>query len=534
MKRFSLSVLVSVAVVALLLGTLLSNVISSDNIYVQLEKFKDILSLTQKYYVDDVDTQKLVEAAVNGLLGTLDPHSVYIPSSHLPRVTEEFQGSFEGIGIEFDVLSDTLTVVAPIAGGPSEALGIMAGDKIVKIENESAIRIKREEVIKKLRGPKGTRVKVAILRTGTKGLLDFEIVRDKIPLYSVDVSFIHSNGIGYIRINRFSQTTRDEFVEALNKLNQQGMKKLVLDLRSNPGGYLDQAFKIADELLPKGKKVVYTQGRRPEFNEEYISSGSGHFDKGSLIVLVNQGSASASEIVAGAVQDWDRGLIVGETTFGKGLVQRQFDLKDGSAFRLTISRYYTPSGRLIQRPYGKNVDEYRSAALDRQNEEDGENIDHTLESDTARPEFKTAGGRTVYGGGGITPDYIVKGERYTDYTVKLFSLSVFIEYTNRYLDRHGKEMREKYGKDFKKFQKEFPITENLLAEFNALAKSKGVEMNKEQYEKDLRRIRTVLKAQIARNLFGNDGRFQILVNEDTQFLKAVTLFPEAEKIAGVR
>lgn len=533
MKRFSLTTVIMVGVVALLLGTVLSSVISGDNIYLQLKKFEEVLSLTQKFYVDDVDTQKLVESAINGLLGNLDPHSVYIPASQMPRVTEDFQGSFEGIGIEFDVLSDTLTVVAPIAGGPSEALGILAGDKIVKIDGESAIGIKREDVIKKLRGPKGTRVRVSILRSGTKNLLEYEIVRDKIPLYSVDVSFMYNDEIGYIRINRFSQTTHTEFVEALKKLKSQGMRRLVLDLRSNPGGYLDQAFKVADELLPKGKKVVYTQGRIQQFNEEYISSGNGQFDKGSLIVLINHGSASASEIVAGAVQDWDRGLVVGETSFGKGLVQRQFDLKDGSAFRLTVSRYYTPSGRLIQRPYGKNIDEYRSAAF-QEDEQEGENIDHTVESDTSRPRFKTASGRTVYGGGGITPDHIVKSEAYTDYAVKLFSRSVFVEYANRYLDRSGKEIRQKYGSDFKKFQKEFSITDHMLKEMTELAQAKGVEMNKEQYDKDLRRIRLELKAQIARNLFGNEGRFQVIMSENPQFQKAITLFPEADNIAGVR
>lgn len=534
MKRFSLSTLITVAVLALLLGTVLSNVISGDNIYVQLNKFKDVLSLTEKNYVDEIDTQKLVEAAVNGLLGTLDPHSVYIPASQLQRVNEEFQGSFEGIGIEFDVLNDTLTVVSPIPGGPSEALGILAGDKIVTIDGESAIGIKREDVIKKLRGQKGTRVKVNIVRSGTKSLLDFEIVRDKIPLYSVDVSFMYNDEIGYIRINRFSQTTRDEFVDALTKLNQQGMKRLILDLRDNPGGYLDQAFKVADELLPKGKKVVYTKGRKPEFNEEYVSSGSGHFDKGSLIVLVSHGSASASEIVSGAVQDWDRGLVVGETTFGKGLVQRQFDLSDGSAFRLTIARYYTPSGRLIQRPFGKNLNEYREAPYV-QSEEEGENLEHKAESDTNKPVFKTASGRTVYGGGGITPDHIVKFERYSDYAVKLFSKGIFVEYANKYLDRNGKDMRDRYGKDeAKKFVKEFTVSDAMLQEMIALAQSKGAEFNKEQYEKDLRRIRSVVRAQIARNLFGNEGRFHILLSEDNQFLKAITLFPEAEKIAGIR
>lgn len=532
MKRFSLSVVITMSVLGLLIGSVLTSVISGDNIYVQLNKFKDVLSRVEKYYVEDVDTQKLVEAAINEMLSTLDPHSVYIPASHLQRVNEEFQGSFEGVGIEFDILNDTLTVVSPIQGGPSEALGILAGDKIIKINDEGSIGIKREDVIKKLRGPKGTRVEVEIVRAGTEDVLEFEIVRDKIPLYSVDISFMVNNEIGYIHINRFSQTTRDEFVQALNKLSQEGMKRLILDLRDNPGGYLDLAFKVADELLPKGKKIVYTKGRISEFNEEYVSSGNGRFDKGSLIVLVNHGSASASEIVAGAVQDWDRGLVVGETTFGKGLVQRQFDLDDGSAFRLTIARYYTPVGRLIQRPFGKNLEEYRDAPFVR-NEEEGGNIDHTAEGDSSRPVFKTAGGRTVYGGGGITPDHIVKFERYTDYTVRLFSKAAFVEYGNRYLERDGGGIREKYGKDLKKFRKEFVPTDNMLQEIVALAQSKGIEFNKEQYEKDLRRIRAAIKAQIGRNLFGNEGRYPILLSEDAQFLKATTLFPEADKIAGI-
>ena len=533
MRKFSLWILVAVAIVGLLIGTVLTTVFSGDNIYVQFDKFEHVLSLTEKNYVDDIDTQKLVEGAIRGLLNTLDPHSVYIPAAQLQRVNEEFQGSFDGIGIEFDVLNDTLTVISPIPGGPSEALGILAGDKIVKIDSESAIGIKREDVVKKLRGPKGTRVKVNIVRAGTKGDLDFEIVRDKIPLYSVDVSFMYKDDIGYIRINRFSQTTRDEFVEALAKLNEQGMKKLIVDLRDNPGGYLDQAFKVADELLAKGKKVVYTKGRKSEFNEEYVTGGNAHFDKGSLIILVNHGSASASEIVAGAVQDWDRGLIVGETTFGKGLVQRQFDLSDGSAFRLTIARYYTPSGRLIQRPYGKSLDDYRTAPY-LQNEAEGENLEHTVEEDSSRPVYKTSGGRTVYGGGGITPDHIVKYERYTDYAVKLFSKAIFVEFGNRYLDREGKEMRDRYGKDAKKFQHEFTVTDAMMLEMIDLAKANGVEFNKEQYEKDLRRIRAAVKAQIARNLFGNEGRFQVLLSDDNQFQKAITLFPEAEKIAGIR
>ena len=531
-KRFSIATLSILFIVALFLGMQLNNVISGDNIFEQLNKFKDVLSLTEKYYVDDVDTQKLVEAAITGMLSQLDPHSVYIPPKELPKITEEFQGSFEGIGVEYDVINDTLIVVSPVQGGPSEALGVLAGDKILKIDDTSSVGIKRDDVPKKLRGPKGTHVRISISRAGVKNLIDYDITRDKISLFSVDVSYMITKDIGYVEVNKFSATTHDEFVAALKKLRAQGMKKLILDIRNNGGGYLEQAYKMVDELLPKGKKVVYTKGRRSDFNEDYTSAG-GSFTDVSLIVLVNHGSASASEIVSGAIQDWDRGLIVGETTFGKGLVQRQIDLPDKSAFRLTIARYYTPSGRLIQRPYGKDFAEYSKAPFEK-DEVEGENVEHKEEqSDSARPVFKTAAGRKVLGGGGITPDYIVKFERYTDYAVHLFSKGVFAEYANRYLDGKGAGVREKYGADVKKFQSEFEVTDDMLQDVIDMAKAKSIEFNKEQYEKDRPRLRAEMKGRIARNLFGNEGWFRNRNEVDNQFQKALTLFPEAEKISGL-
>lgn len=532
-KRFSMATVVILIAVAIFFGTQIDNVFSGDNIYFQLNKFKDVLSLTEKYYVDDVDTKLLVEGAVSGLLSKLDPHSVYIPASQLKRVEEEFKGSFEGIGIEFDVLNDTLIVVSPIVGGPSEALGILAGDKILKIDDSSAVGIKREDVPKKLRGPKGTKVKVAILRTGMKELIVFDITRDKIPLYSVDVSYMVDNEVGYISVNRFSATTRDEFVEALMKLKNKGMKKLVLDLRNNPGGYLEQAFRMADELLPPGKKIVYTKARRSEFNEEYVSSGVSKFQNIPLIVLINHGSASASEIVSGAVQDWDRGLVVGETSFGKGLVQRQFDLTDSSAFRLTIARYYTPLGRLIQKPFGKNISEYRQPIADGE-EEEVDNIDHKVESDISKPRYKTPSGRTVYGGGGITPDYIIKSRSNTNYTAQLWGRGIILEFTNKFFERSGKEFRKTYESDNKKFINQFEITDAMLSEVVDLAKKKGIEFNEEQYNKDLRFIKTLIKTQIARTVWGNEGAYTVSNQDDEQFKKAVSLFPEAEKIAGLR
>ncbi|MEO8666292.1 MAG: S41 family peptidase, partial [Ignavibacteria bacterium] len=333
-KKILIPISIILIALGIFVGMKIQNAVSDDKITSQVKKFNDALEVTSRYYVDDVDSQKLTEDAIKGMLDGLDPHSVYISAEQLKRVNEDFQGSFEGIGVEFDIVNDTLTIVSPISGGPSEKLGILAGDKIIKIDGQSSVKIARDDVPKKLKGPKGTKVNVTIVRSGMNQPLDFEIVRDKIPIYSVDASFMHNDDIGYIKVSRFAATTYDEFIKAMGDLKNQGMKKVILDLRGDPGGYLDQAFKMASEFIPKGNKIVYTKSRINDFNEEYISEGGKYTDI-PLIVLVNGGSASASEIVSGAIQDWDRGLIIGETTFGKGLVQRQFDLPDGSAFRVT-------------------------------------------------------------------------------------------------------------------------------------------------------------------------------------------------------
>lgn len=531
-KRFSVVTMSVVIAVALLLGMRVNDVISADNIYDQLKKFQDVLSITDKYYVDTVNTSKLVEGAINGLLNNLDPHSVYLTPPQTAVEAERFEGSFEGIGVEFDVQNDTLIVMSPVPGGPSERLGILAGDKILKINDTSAVGITREMVPKKLRGPKGTHVKVSIYRPGDKNLTDFDITRDKIPLFSVDASFMVDKNIGYVSVNRFSATTHDEFVTALTKLRAEGMKRLIVDLRNNPGGYLEQAFMMADELLPQGKKVVYTMGRRSDFNEAYVSKG-GKFENVTLIVLVNHGSASASEIVSGAIQDWDRGLIVGETTYGKGLVQRQFTLSDKSAVRLTIARYYTPTGRLIQRPYGTSFDDYRKAPGQLE-EEEGENYQHKEEKDSTKPVFKTAAGRIVYGGGGITPDYIVKSEKASPLVVQLLSKGVFTEYKTSYMDRNSKQLRKDYEKDEPKFLSNVSVTDDMLKEFTELAKKKGITVKDDEFDKDKSYVKSRIKAEIARDLYGNDGWYLIMRSDDVQFQKALQLFPEAEKIAGLR
>ncbi|MCX7834382.1 MAG: S41 family peptidase [Ignavibacteria bacterium] len=507
-KKYLYLIAFLVLAIGILIGMKIQGAISDDKVGEQVKKYAEVLKLVSQYYVDTVDSQKLTEVAINALLQELDPHSVYINPEQLKRVNEDFQGSFEGIGIEFDIINDTLTVISPISGGPSDKLGILAGDKIVKIDGISAIKISREDVPKKLRGKKGTKVTVTIIRAGVSEPLEFTIVRDKIPLYSVDASFIYEDDIGYIKVSRFSATTYTEFSEALSKLRSKGMKKLILDLRGNPGGFLEQAFKMASEFIPAGRKIVYTKGRLEMFNEVYNSSG-GKYTNIPLIVLVNEGSASASEIVSGAIQDWDRGLIVGETTFGKGLVQRQFDIFDGSAVRITTSKYYTPSGRLIQKPYEHG--KYKT-------EEENKNL-----NDTTKPQFKTAGGRIVYGGGGITPDYIVKLDTLTEYTVSLRRLNLIYEFTENYMKSMRKSIETTY-KDYNSFRKNFVVTDAMLKDLITFAEGRNVKFNEEQFERDKKYIIMFIKFQIARDIWGNEGAYAVYVSDDEQFLKALELF----------
>lgn len=519
------------------LGIAVQPVVSSDNIYDQVRKFSEVLNMAARNYVDEVDTQKLTEAAIRGMLDELDPHSVYITAKDMVKVEEDFKGSFEGIGVEFDIVNDTITIVSPIVGGPSDALGISAGDKIVRINDSTAIGLTREIVPKKLRGPKGTVVKVHIRRSGEKELLVFEIERDKIPLNSVDAYFmIDGTDIGYVTANRFSATTYDEIMKATRELRGKGMKKLLLDLRNNPGGYLDQAFRIADEIIPDGQKLVYTKGRRPEFDEDFMSTPGGTLEEVPLVVLINGGSASASEIVSGAVQDLDRGLVVGETSFGKGLVQRQYPLGDGSAYRLTISKYYTPSGRLIQRPYDDKAKYYGGEG--RVEGDEGENITHDADTkDTTaknRPAYKTLSGRTVYGGGGIMPDYIVKSDTIAMLSRKLRSKNLFWATADEIMRSRGKDIRASYQQDMSIFLRSFKVTDGDIDRLKALAKDKDVEWVDADYTKDEEYIRAVVKAYVGRMLFNNAGFTAVMLSLDNQAKKAMTLFSEAAKVAKKR
>ncbi len=534
-KKFKIPFGIILLTIGIVLGIEIQKVFSDDNLRDSIIKFNDVMTYTEKYYVEKVDTQKLVEAAINGMLTKLDPHSVYIPPKQLVNVEESFRGDFDGIGIEFQIVNDTLTVVTPISGGPSEKLGILSGDRIIKINGKSAIDLSNDQVRNKLRGTAGSQVTITIARYGIKELIKYNITRAKIPLYSVDASFMYDRNTGYIDLTRFSETTFDEMSKALSSLKKQGMKQLVLDLRGNPGGYLNQAVKVANLFIGNDKKIVYTKGRRSEFDEEYDATEKAPYKDIALIILVNKGSASASEIVSGAMQDWDRALIVGETTFGKGLVQRQFELPDNSALRLTIARYYTPSGRLIQRDYKdlKDRAEYYSEAGD-DNEPNGNNLEHTMEHDTTKPVFHTHDGRVVYGGGGITPDYIIKSDSLTKYTIDLLKNNLLYQYTLLYLDSHKNKIEAEYGQNLDKYINNFKFSSNDIHKFMIFTESKGVKFKQKEYKKDKDFIFTRLKAQLARNFWKDKGWFEVNIRHDNQFLKALTLFKEAKDLAKLK
>jgi carboxyl-terminal processing protease len=509
-----------------------------DDFDIQIDKFFRVLKTSETFYVEEIDTEELVTTAIKAALEKLDPHSIYLSPKKMESENEKFKGSFEGIGIQFMLIDDTINVISAIPGGPSERLGIMSGDKIVNIESESAIGLDNEVIRNKLRGPKGTQVNVDILRYGEPELIPFEIIRDKIPLYSVTAAFIiNESDIGYLSINNFTSTTHREFLDSMKKLSDLGMKKLILDLRGNPGGYLNQAFLIADEFIEKGHKIVYTKGRIPEFNEDYYSRAGGKYEKLPLIVLVDAGSASASEIVSGSIQDLDRGLVVGVTTYGKGLVQRQYPLPDKSGFRITIAKYYTSSGRCIQRPY-KDKDKYRS--MDGWFDlKEGKNINHALEDaitenlDSLPPIYKTLSGRNVLGGGGITPDYVVKYDTITKLSRTLRAKNILYFYSRAFIDENEELINKNYKNDFKKYLHEFEIADDMIEDLRKLSESKEIEWNEEEYKKDEKYLKTFIKSSIARSLWANNEAIQAFLPINKHINTAIELFPEAINLANL-
>ncbi|MEO9966468.1 MAG: S41 family peptidase [Reichenbachiella sp.] len=504
---------------------------SSSGLAKSLLKFREVLNYVDGHYVDDVETDKLVEKAISDMLEELDPHTAYIPTEEQEYSRSQLEGNFDGIGIEYNIFRDTIYVVAPLSGGPSERVGLLTGDKIVKVDNENVagIGIKTRGVLDRLRGPKGTQVTVSILRKNNKELLDFEIVRDKIPQFSVDASYMIDDEIGYIKVNRFTATTYDEFKEALAKLDEQGLQKLILDLTGNPGGYMNMAIQMADEFLPGDPMIVFTKGKVYRYNQEHRAGKTGLFEDRPLIVLIDEGSASASEIVSGAVQDNDRGLVVGRRSFGKGLVQMPIDLSDGSELRLTISRYYTPSGRSIQRSYEGGKDDYYSDIYNRYSSGEMYNADSIHQNDALK--YSTARGRTVYGGGGIMPDYFIPIDTTGNsvYLNRLFTTNAIREYSLKYSDSNRNKLE---SRGFEKYLKDFEVSESMLKELVAVAEDSGLPFNQAQFEHSKSQIKLYLKAQIARGIWNNDGFYPIFNQSNEIYMQAIGLFDQAEALSA--
>ena len=530
--KLPIFIILAVAAGILIGATMAGGDSSTNNFISSYLKFKDILTYIQRDYVDKVDTDELVEVAITKMLEELDPHSVYIPAKELEMAKSELEGEFEGIGIEFNIFKDTIYVVSPLSGGPSEAVGLMSGDKIVKVDGETVagIGIDNRDVMELLRGTKGSTVEVGIKRRGSDELLDFTITRDKIPQESVEASFMVDNEIGYIKISRFAATTYDEFREALSELKAEGMEKMILDLRGNPGGYLDRAVNIADEMLSDNKMIVYTEGKQPRYNTEARAYKDGLFEESPIIVLIDEGSASASEIVAGALQDNDRGLIVGRRSFGKGLVQMPVPLDDGSELRLTISRYYTPSGRSIQKPYGGDAEAYNQDLYNRFEHGEMFSKDSIQFNDSLK--YKTTKGRTVYGGGGIMPDYFIPldtSQNIGSFFGELITTNVFREYTLLYYENNRKQLEKM---SYKKYYSDFEVSEKMLDELQAMAGKAGIEYTQEEFEESKPVLKSRIKAWVGRSVWGNDAFYQIIYEDNDIFQRALKLFDEAEELAS--
>lgn len=485
------------------------------------QKLKEVFGLIEDEYVDAGKSKELMDETIEHILTKLDPHSAYIPVSDRVEANEDLQGNYEGIGIEFSIFHDTLVVVSPLTGGPSEAVGLQTGDKIVKVgdKNIAGIGLKNPDVYKLLKGPKGSEVTIEAIRRN-QAPLKFTIVRDKIPQFSVDASYMIQPEVGYIKVNRFSSSTFEEFKEAMDDLKKSGMKKLILDLQGNPGGYMNEAIEMADEFLSKGKKIVYTDGQDARFNQNSNATEVGDFETGDLIVLVNEGSASASEILAGALQDNDRALIVGRRSFGKGLVQRPFDLSDGSELRLTISRYYTPSGRSIQKPYSGNENYSKEIAM-RYNKGEFFSADSIKFNDSLR--YKTNSGRSVYGGGGIMPDYFVPLDTTfaSGYLNALYVSNSIQEYTFQYA-ADNKATLEKMSAD--EFVEKFEVTDAMLNALVKVGERNKVRANWTDLNRNKVVFKTHIKALLGRKFWKNDAYFRVM-NQSNEILQhALNLF----------
>lgn len=491
-------------------------------------KLERALQLINSLYVDEVDTKELTEAAISAMLAELDPHSAYLNEEEVRAMNEPLQGNFDGIGISFNMLTDTLYVLEVISGGPSQKVGIMPGDKIIQVNDTliAGVKMSNQDVIKRLRGPKGTVVNVKVLRRGVPELMEFRIVRDKIPITSIDAAYMVTNDIGYIRLSRFGVSSADEFKQAERTLKSQGMRHLIFDLTGNGGGILQTANEIADEFLDDSRVIVYTEGKnQPRFTMN--ATERGELQSGKLVVLVNEASASASEILAGALQDWDRGLVVGRRTFGKGLVQRQLPLPDGTMIRLTVAHYYTPSGRSIQKPYEEgNKDAYDQDFMNRYTHGELFDADSIRFPDSLK--YKTlVNQRTVYGGGGIMPDYFVPMDTTsgTMLHANLNAKGVINRVAISEVDKRRIVLLQQYP-DVLRFKAAFQVTEEMAQSLRTIAAAEQVAWNEEEYSRSQPLIFVQLKALIARDLYDSSAFYRIINEENDIFAEGLQIISD--------
>lgn len=521
--HIKLPILLTIAViVGIVIGSEYAEPKTDKKYLSSIQKFRELLEYIENDYVDSVDTESLIEESIENMLDKLDPHTIYIPPKERELAASQLRATYDGIGVEFNLLRDTLYVVSPLPGGPSEEAGIISGDKIVSVdgENIAGIGMSNRSVFDMLRGPRGSKVEVGVVRRNQSELLAFELKRGAIPQYSLDASYMIDENMGYIKVNRFAETTYDEFKKALAELKSKGMTKLILDLQNNTGGYMSAAIGMSNEFLTAGEVIVSQKGQSAKYDSKARATKEGIFTDGALVVLVNEGSASASEIVAGALQDNDRALVVGRRSFGKGLVQLPFNLKDGSELRMTIARYYTPSGRSIQKPYDDGEKDYNSDYYNRYTSgelfvKDSVQFDEELA-------YETTNGRTVYGGGGIMPDFFVALDTADNsaYVNRLSASNTIREYTLDYRDNHP-ELKEM---SFEDFQDSFDVSSDMLKALVLLGNKNGVRYSKRQFDKSRNLLSFLVKARIARDLYDDDAFYKIYNETNEIYKQAIELF----------
>lgn len=550
-RRLSRTLIVTlIAAVVIITGVRVDGMLTDRDTATALQRIEDVFLLINRRYVEKTDPNEIAQYAIDGMLTELDPHSVFFNAERLQGENEAFDAEFEGIGISFELLpgeegADTLAVLNVIPGGPSDDVGLLSGDRIMQVDGKSTIGFDNEDVRRHLKGPRGTEVTVSIDRPGVDTMLEFDIIRDKIPLYTLDAAYMMEDNTGYIRLNRFARTTYNEFMASLRTLKNQGMERLVLDLRGNRGGYMQMAVRVAGEFLKEGQLVVSQSGYTEDSKEAFYASGNGLWEEGPVMVLVDGASASASEIVAGALQDHDRGLIVGQRTFGKGLVQKQYLLRDGSALRLTVARYFTPSGRLIQTDYedGDRTDYYASKAELKKS--DGTHTSAELLADVPDSlRFTTSSGRTVVAGGGVIPDYIVPADSLSSLMRTVLGRSLENEFIRTWVDLYGASVREEWGEDPDRFINGFEVDEDMLNAFRSFAADRDIQIGSDlsvdepaatfsdvELRNDRELLAALLKGRLATRLYDRSTWYPVWRHVDHLLVESQKLWTPAGELA---